>query len=184
MKRASFSLIVVIFVAVLLSACDPNFFFNVNAVKTPEVNTTESESKISSTPTPDYYVVKEGDTLWGISKKTGTDFQTLILLNELKDPDRLRPGQRLLITGTVNIVGTPLPTVTPTPIHCLYGCINPPKGCEIKGFQTKVDGLKLYALPEDDIYNLRRAEVWFCREEDAVRLGWKHWTPKGPEGKE
>jgi hypothetical protein len=46
-----------------------------------------------------------------------------------------------------------------------------------------MDGERRYVLPDDDIYPLQQASVWFCREEDAIKLGWKHWTPRGPEQK-
>jgi LysM repeat protein len=179
MKRAVFSLVVMAF---LLSACGPNWFFNVDALKTVTPDAGPQEV-VAGTPTPYFYEVKEGDTLWGISQKTGTDITTLIQVNEIKDPDRLRPGDRLLISHEVTISGTPLPTATPTPILCQYGCVEPPSGCKIKGYQARMDGERLYVLPDDDIYPLQQASVWFCREEDAIKLGWKHWTPRGPEQK-
>ena len=175
MKKIIFALMLLISV-LLLSACNANWFFNVNATPTPEPTVA-----VSGTPTPYFYVVKEGDTPWGISQKTGTDIQTLVMVNELKDPDKLRPGDRLLISGKVTISGTPLPTATPTPILCLYGCIQPPKGCEVKAFQARLDGERLYVIPGDEIYSMQRADVWFCKEEDARKLGWKHWTPQGPQ---
>ncbi len=120
--------------------------------------------------------------MWAIAKKTGVDVNTLAMVNELKNPDALRPGDRLLISDKVTISGQPLPTPTPTPIPCLYGCIQPPSHCKIKGYQARLDGLKLYVLPEDEIYLMQQADVWFCREQDARNAGWRHWTPKGPEG--
>ena len=41
--------------------------------------------------------------------------------------------------------------------------------------------MKLYVLPEDEIYPMQQADVWFCREQDARNMGWQHWTPDGPE---
>jgi hypothetical protein len=81
----------------------------------------------------------------------------------------------------VTISGKTLPTPTPTPIPCLFGCIQPPKDCEIKGYQARLDGMRLYVMPGDEIYPGQQADVWFCREQDARSAGWLHWTPQGPE---
>ncbi len=120
------------------------------------------------------YIVKPGDTLWRIAKRTGVDVETLILLNQLENPNMLQPGQRLILSGQ------PLPTPAPTPILCSLGCATPPPGCRIKAYRARLDGMPLYVLPEDPIYPLPRAELWFCREEDAQAAGWVHWTPAGP----
>jgi LysM repeat protein len=68
----------------------------------------------SVTPTPYFYQVQFGDTLWQIAQRHGIDLATLIRVNELEDPNVLYPGQRLLISRHVTISGTPLPTATPT----------------------------------------------------------------------
>ena len=43
------------------------------------------------------YVVQKGDTLWLIAKKYNTTVDELIQLNELENPDRIYPGQKMLI---------------------------------------------------------------------------------------
>jgi len=171
MKR---DILFLIIIAWLLSSCR-GLALNPPVAPTPTVNAS------STTPTPQFYVVQQGDTLWAIAKKTGVGVNTLVTVNELKNPDALRPGDRLLISDKVTISGQPLPTPTPTPIPCLLGCIQPPAHCKIKGYQARLDGLKLYVLPEDEIYPLQQADVWFCREQDARNTGWRHWTPSGPE---
>lgn len=45
------------------------------------------------------YVVQPGDTLWSIAFRHGTTVEALMHLNGLDDPDRLRPGQRLAVSG-------------------------------------------------------------------------------------
>lgn len=45
--------------------------------------------------------VRPGDTLYGIARRYGTSPRELARLNRLPDPDRLRPGQRLLVRLTL-----------------------------------------------------------------------------------
>ncbi len=171
MKRAIFSFI---FVAWLLSGCN-------NWSLQPPAPPTPTPDANVATPTPHFYVVQPGDTLWSISQKVGIDYNLLVKVNELENPDNIHPGDRLLISDKVTISGKMLPTPTPTPIPCIYGCIHPPSGCVIKGYQARLDGMKIYVMPGDEIYATRQAEVWFCREEDARHAGWLHWTPRGPK---
>ncbi len=51
----------------------------------------------STAPT---YVVKPGDTLYGIARSTGTDFETLKRLNNLSDPNQLTVGQVLRLNAS------------------------------------------------------------------------------------
>ena len=43
-----------------------------------------------------YYIVQEGDSLWGIAKKFGISVETLKSLNNIKN-DRICVGQQLII---------------------------------------------------------------------------------------
>lgn len=47
------------------------------------------------------YVVQKGDTLWKIAKKYDTTVKDILLLNEIENPDRIYPGQKLLILKKV-----------------------------------------------------------------------------------
>lgn len=135
---------------------------------------------IVPTPTPYFYEVQSGDTLWSIAEKVGLDIGTLVVANELDLPDTIRPGDRLLVSSQVTISGRPLPTATPTPFPCRNGCSQPPPGCVIKGYHARLDGMRIYVVPRDEIYSVQQADVWFCRERDALDSGWLHWTPRGP----
>lgn len=134
----------------------------------------------TATPAPVYYIVQPGDTLSAIALKKGISAEVLARVNELQNPDLLQIGQRLLISDQVTISGERLPTPTPTPLPCLEGCLRPPPGCQVKGIIARLDGARMYMLPDDELYLRFEAATWFCREEDAVRTGWARWTVHGP----
>ena len=43
------------------------------------------------------YIVQQGETLWGISKKFGVTLDSLLKANQLDPNAKLRAGQRLII---------------------------------------------------------------------------------------
>ena len=143
------------------------------------------------TPTPIFlhYTVRQGDTLGEIARQYDIDVEILAEVNELEDIDAIRIGDDLLISDYVTISGRVLPTPTPTPTPtatprpCLHGCLNPLPGCDIKGVTSRIDGIRIYVLPDDAFYPIRDAELWFCDEKDAVHDGWQRWTEWGPAGK-
>lgn len=54
-----------------------------------------------STPQNIYHEVGPSETLWRISKAYGVDTETLLRVNHLDDPEKIRRGQRLLIPNTL-----------------------------------------------------------------------------------
>ncbi len=53
-----------------------------------------------ATPTPEpvvYHIVQSGETLWDIAEQYGVTLEALEAANESLDPDRLQPGQELII---------------------------------------------------------------------------------------
>lgn len=50
----------------------------------------------------EFYTVKTGDTLWKISRKTGTSIENIIKLNNLNNPNNIYVGQKLTISSNSN----------------------------------------------------------------------------------
>jgi lipoprotein NlpD len=60
-------------------------------------------------PVPNYYVVQPGDTLYALSLRFDRDYREIARINHLADDDRIRVGQKLLLTPV------PMPKVKPRP---------------------------------------------------------------------
>lgn len=45
--------------------------------------------------THEYYIVQEGDTLWGIANTYGITWEHLAKINKIKNPDLIYPGQHI-----------------------------------------------------------------------------------------
>lgn len=52
---------------------------------------------IDSAPSVIIYVVQPGDTLWCIAKRFNTSIDDIVMLNDIENPDKIYPGQKLLI---------------------------------------------------------------------------------------
>jgi len=70
---------------------------------TPTATTTPVTVTPSPTPTPVPagfpYVVRWGDTLWGIALRFGTTVEAIVRANNIADPDYILAGQTLIIPG-------------------------------------------------------------------------------------
>ena len=69
-----------------------------------ETEATSDEDQLSDAKTEDssagsveVYYVHKGDTLWNISRRHSLDLHTLLAYNKLKNPNLIRPGQRIEI---------------------------------------------------------------------------------------
>ena len=62
-----------------------------------EVQNKVNEILGANTPKETVYVVKKGDTLNGIAAKFGTTYQAIAKKNGIKNPNRIYPGQKLVI---------------------------------------------------------------------------------------
>ncbi len=50
-----------------------------------------------------YHTVRKGETLWRISYKYGVDIEDLAEINSIKDPSRIKAGQRIYIPRTKKV---------------------------------------------------------------------------------
>ena len=60
-----------------------------------QFSTVKTENR--SAGSVEVYYVHKGDTLWKISRRHNLDLRTLLAFNKLKDPNLIRPGQRIEI---------------------------------------------------------------------------------------
>ena len=58
-------------------------------------STQKSSSSSGSTEGASYYIVKSGDTLGGIAKKTGVSLNTLYKLNNMNAKTKIYPGMKI-----------------------------------------------------------------------------------------
>ena len=56
-----------------------------------------TENQKPSTNEQEYYIVKYGDTLWGISRRFNTTVDKLVALNNIANRDLIYVGQKLRI---------------------------------------------------------------------------------------
>ena len=49
------------------------------------------------------YVVQKGDTLWNIAKRYYTTIEELVNVNDIKDPNVIKVGDKILIPGRARI---------------------------------------------------------------------------------
>lgn len=96
---------------------DPNITATPTAIP-PEVQSTIPPNTPAPTPklTPtlavngDTYTVQAGDTLFGISKRLGVDYEDMVALNIIEDPNKLLVGQVLKIPPKPSSAADSTPT--------------------------------------------------------------------------
>jgi soluble lytic murein transglycosylase-like protein len=59
------------------------------------------------------YVVRPGDTLWGISKSHQVDLRKLVAMNDFANPDLIRPGDRVTVPDPPAPPAPPAPAAAP-----------------------------------------------------------------------
>ena len=62
-----------------------------------ETQASEAKTENTSAGSVEVYYVHKGDTLWRISRRHNLDLHTLLAHNKLKNPNLIRPGQRIEI---------------------------------------------------------------------------------------
>ncbi len=68
------------------------------SVPTPATSNAPAASQTPSTPAT--YTIKQGDNLGKIARNHGTTAEAIIRLNDIKDPLKIQPGQKIKIPGT------------------------------------------------------------------------------------
>jgi soluble lytic murein transglycosylase-like protein len=66
-----------------------------------------------STGAASAYTVQPGDTLWGLSQRTGLSVKALAQRNRIADPDRIYAGQHLDLATPPPPVASPVPAAPP-----------------------------------------------------------------------
>lgn len=75
-----------------------NELSKINKIKNPNLILEGQVLKVPvKTEKVEYYIVKKGDALTKIAKKYGTTVQNLVKLNNIKNPDLIRVGQKLRV---------------------------------------------------------------------------------------
>ena len=62
-----------------------------------ETQSSEAKTENTSAGSVEVYYVHKGDTLWNISRRHNLNLRTLLAHNKLKNPNLIRPGQRIEI---------------------------------------------------------------------------------------
>jgi LysM repeat protein len=85
----------------------------------PPLTTAAPTTAAPTTTIVQFYEIQRGDSLTGIADKFGVDLAQLIALNKIKDPNKIRAGQKLRmppITVLLNGSTTAAPTSATTTI--------------------------------------------------------------------
>jgi LysM repeat protein len=76
------------------------------------------EPQATATSEPEYVTIRAGQTLAAIARETGIDAEELAELNDITNPNLIYAGQRLLISGTSEVIDN-------APVELLPENINP-----------------------------------------------------------
>ena len=74
-----------------------NQFSEAKTEESNEPSQLSLQPESTSAGSVEVYHVHKGDTLWKISRRHNLDLRTLLAYNKLKDPNLIRPGQRIEI---------------------------------------------------------------------------------------
>ncbi len=94
LQAARFALSGVLVSSVMLGGCARR------VPLTPTGPLSVSGQPLAHAPRNIYHVVGPSETMWRISKTYGVDMQTIMSANRIKDPTKIKNGQRLLIPNT------------------------------------------------------------------------------------
>ena len=78
---------------------NPNLIYAGNKLIVPIYN---NESVDSSNSDSNIYIVRRGDTLWGIARKYNTTVDALVIANNIQNRNLIYIGQRIIIPSNIN----------------------------------------------------------------------------------
>lgn len=64
------------------------------------VTNTNVEGNVEHSTGKMYYTIKRGDTLWNIARTYGTTIQNIVNLNNIRNPNLIYPGQRIIVKSS------------------------------------------------------------------------------------
>lgn len=81
--------------------CNINIIFNIGLYRNKNINVIDSIEIVENNEIEDYsliiYVVKPGDTLWSIAKKSRSTVEDIASANAIEDKNKIKPGEKLYI---------------------------------------------------------------------------------------
>lgn len=163
-------------IKLVFSLIIPSLFFFSGCLQTPPVNSVKIPDKLSkelyaieekSSVEYSKYYVKQGDTIWKISREFSVLPDTIISLNNIRDVTNLKTGQMLLIPGTqsnaIGIVFPPLKIKNQLSVSA-QGFVWPIKNRVLTKFGVyknghKNTGIDLEGTENDDVVAAKDGEV-------------------------
>ena len=145
-------------------------------LKIPTKNSSESKTsqKVEKTDT---YIVKKGDTLYGIAKKFGISVETLTILNKMSGSNTIKVGQALIVPlAPSQEKSSEVANNNPTNIEDLKltdsrtydknktaskTILWPVKAKEIQYLEGKVSGVSITTELNEDVTIIREGTVMF-----------------------
>jgi cell wall-associated NlpC family hydrolase len=93
-----------------------------------------AEAQAHAPSTSQYATVRSGDTLSGIALTHHTTWEHLASINHLLNPNRIYPGERLLLSGSSGTTPKPKPKPKPTPA--------PTSGSKVVAYAETLRGIR------------------------------------------
>ena len=105
--------------AVVATPATPSLFQPASTPTTNEPPATAAPTAAEE-PTIKEYIVRRGDTLKTIAEKFGLSTEALAWSNDLREPDKLMEGERLLVPSVPGVIHRGRPGDTPNSVAALY----------------------------------------------------------------
>lgn len=145
-------------------------------LKIPTKNSSETKNSQKDEKT-DTYIVKKGDTLYGIAKRFGVSVETLTIMNKMSGSNTIKVGQCLIVplapseSKSIEVVKTPTNIedfqLTDSRTYdknktASKNLLWPVKAKEIQYLEGKVSGVSITTELNEDVMIIREGTVMFC----------------------